>query len=157
MWAAPEPTAGVEPAASSLRERRSGQAELRRQDLQWPPYALGRRAADLPLLSRATGVHIVHPELGTGALDVLDLLCGELAVPPCRVPLGPFNRSSGPVVHLQAAEASAHLAFDGPSRANHATDRRMPDAVRALADAGFAALVEHIQTVNPGRAFAVEW
>jgi predicted metal-dependent phosphotriesterase family hydrolase len=101
------------------------------------------------------------------------------------------------MVHRQAAEAGAYLAFDGPSRANHATDWRMPDAVRALAEAGFgdrlllggdtttagarsvdggpgmpyllrrirprlelalgAALVERVLTVNPGRAFAVEW
>ncbi|QQM45463.1 phosphotriesterase family protein [Streptomyces liliifuscus] len=243
--------------------------------VQWTPYGLGRRAADLPLLARATGVHImaatglhqaahyapesidrlrhgladlfvaelteglatsgvragfikvaggfhaldaharwtmtaaaeahhatgapiaVHLELGTGALDVLDLLCGELGVPPDRVILGHLNRSPDPVVHLQAAETGAYLAFDGPSRANHATDWRMPDAVRALAEAGFgdrlllggdtttagarsvdggpgmpyllrrvrprlelalgAALVERVLTVNPGRAFAVEW
>lgn len=184
--------------------------------VQWTPYGLGRRAADLPLLSRATGVHVVaatglhqaahyapelldelrrgglaglfvselteglgtsgvkagfvkvaggfhvldaharwtmtaaaeahhatgapiavHLELGTGALDVLDLLCGELAVAPDRVILGHLNRSPDLVVQRQAAEAGAYLAFDGPSRVNHATDWRMPDAVRALADAGF--------------------
>ncbi|MFE9836717.1 phosphotriesterase [Streptomyces sp. NPDC005551] len=183
--------------------------------VQWTPYGLGRRAADLPLLSRDTGVHVVaatglhqaehyapelltglrgrlaevfvaeltrgigttrvraglikvaggfhaldaharwtvtaaaeahhatgapvavHLELGTGALDVLDLLCGELGVPPHRVILGHLNRSPDPVVQRQAAEAGAYLAFDGPSRAHHATDWRMPDAVRALAEAGF--------------------
>jgi phosphotriesterase-related protein len=51
--------------------------------------------------------------------------------------LGHLNRNPDFVVHRQAAEAGAYLAFDGPSRANHATDWRMPDAVRALADAGF--------------------
>ncbi|MEU6350483.1 phosphotriesterase [Streptomyces sp. NPDC047072] len=183
--------------------------------VQWTPYGMGRRAADLPLLSRETGVHLVcatglhqaahyspellrevrgslaelfvseltvgigtsgvraglvkvaggfhsldaharwtmtaaaeahrttgapiavHLELGTGALDVLDLLCGELGVPPHRVVLGHLNRSPDPVVHRQAAEAGCWLAFDGPSRAHHATDWRMPDAVRALAEAGF--------------------
>ncbi|MGA5358137.1 phosphotriesterase family protein [Streptomyces purpurascens] len=183
--------------------------------VQWTPYGLGRRAADLPPLSRETGVHVVaatglhqavhydddtlaglrgrladvfvseltegigvsgvraglvkvaggfhaldaharwtmeaaaeahhatgaaiavHLELGTGALDVLDLLCGELGVPPHRVVLGHLNRSPDLVVHRQAAESGCYLAFDGPSRANHATDWRMPDAVRALADAGF--------------------
>jgi phosphotriesterase-related protein len=183
--------------------------------VQWTPYGLGRRAADLPLLSRDTGVHVVaatglhqavhhtpeslselrgrltdvfvseltsgigtsgvraglvkvaggfhaldaharwtmtsaaeahhatgapiavHLELGTAALDVLDLLCGELEVPPHRVILGHLNRSPDLVVQRQAAEAGAYLAFDGPSRSNHATDWRMPDAVRALADAGF--------------------
>ncbi|MFF8973360.1 phosphotriesterase [Streptomyces sp. NPDC014995] len=183
--------------------------------VQWTPYGLGRRAADLPPLSRETGVHIVaatglhqdvhydeatpaalrgqlaevfvaeltegigtsgvragfvkvaggfhgldaharrtmaaaaeahhttgapiavHLELGTGALDVLDLLCGKLGVPPHRVILGHLNRSPDVVAHRQAAESGCYLAFDGPSRAHHATDWRMPDAVRALAEAGF--------------------
>jgi len=183
--------------------------------VQWTPYGMGRRVADLPSLSRATGVHVVcatglhqaahygrkllaglrgrlaevfvaeltegvgpsgvragvikvaggfhgldaharwtmtaaaeahratgapiavHLELGTGALDVLDLLCGELGVEPHRVILGHLNRSPDLVVQRQAADAGAYLAFDGPSRANHATDWRMPDGVRALAEAGF--------------------
>ncbi|GAA2475560.1 phosphotriesterase [Streptomyces longisporus] len=183
--------------------------------VQWTPLGMGRRAADLPLLSRAAGVHVVcatglhqaahyapelldelrgrladvfvseltegigtsgvraglvkvaggfhaldaharwtmtaaaeahhatgapiavHLEMGTGALDVLDLLCGELGVPPERVILGHLNRCPDLVVQRQAAEAGCWLAFDGPSRAHHATDWRMPDAVRALAAAGF--------------------
>ncbi|MFF7768728.1 phosphotriesterase [Streptomyces massasporeus] len=183
--------------------------------VQWTPYGLGRRAADLPPLSRETGVHVVaatglhqavhydegtlaglrsrlaevfvaeltvgigtsgvraglvkvaggfhaldtharwtmaaaaeahhatgatitvHLEMGTGALDVLDLLCGELGVPPHRVVLGHLNRSPDLVVHRQAAESGCYLAFDGPSLTHHATDWRMPEAVRALADAGF--------------------
>ncbi|MFJ6084557.1 phosphotriesterase [Streptomyces sp. NPDC092369] len=183
--------------------------------VQWTPYGMGRRVADLPQLSRATGVHIVcatglhqaahyapevleavrrkpadvfvseltdgvgtsgvraglikvaggfhsldaharwtmaaaaeaqrvtdapiavHLELGTGALDVLDLLCGELGVPPHRVILGHLNRSPDLVAQRQAAKSGCWLAFDGPSRVNHATDWRMPDAVRALAEAGF--------------------
>lgn len=183
--------------------------------VQWTPYGMGRRVADLPLLSRASGVHVVcatglhqaahyspelleslrgglaevfvseltegvgpsgiraglikvaggfhgldaharwtmtaaaeahratgapiavHLELGTGALDVLDLLCGTLGVEPHRVILGHLNRSPDLVVQRQAADAGAYLAFDGPSRAHHATDWRMPDAVRALAEAGF--------------------
>ncbi|MGW0825733.1 phosphotriesterase family protein [Streptomyces sp. NPDC002845] len=244
--------------------------------VQWTPYGMGRRAADLPLLSRDTGVHViaatglhqsahydeellgrlrreglaevfvaeltrgiatsgvraglikvaggfhaldaharwtmtaaaeahhatgapigVHLELGTGALDVLDLLCGELGVPPHRVVLGHLNRFPDLTVHREAAEAGAYLAFDGPSRAHHATDWRMPGAVRALADSGFAdrlllgadtttaaarsvnggpgmpyllrrvrprltpvlgeELVGRVFSVNPGRAFAVEW
>ncbi|WP_406166178.1 phosphotriesterase [Streptomyces canus] len=85
----------------------------------------------------ATGATIaVHLELGTGALDVLELLCGELGVPSQRVILGHLNRSPDFTVHRQAAASGCYLAFDGPSRANHATDWRMPDAVRELADAG---------------------
>ncbi|MEU9117308.1 phosphotriesterase [Streptomyces sp. NPDC048483] len=87
---------------------------------------------------RATGVAIgIHLELGTGALDVLDLLCGELGVAPDRVVLGHLNRAPDLVVHRMAAEAGAYLAFDGPSRAHHATDWRLPDALAALAGAGF--------------------
>ncbi|WP_428956570.1 phosphotriesterase family protein [Streptomyces sp. cg35] len=86
----------------------------------------------------ATGAPIaVHHELGTGALDVLDLLCGELEVPARRVILGHLNRSPDFVTQREAARSGAYLAFDGPSRANHATDWRMPDAMAALAGAGF--------------------
>ncbi|MFE4581370.1 phosphotriesterase family protein [Streptomyces chartreusis] len=183
--------------------------------VQWTPYGMGRRAADLPPLSRAAGVQLVcatglhqaahytpelldqvrgkladvfvseltvgigtsgvragivkvaggfhaldaharwtmtaaseahratdapiavHLEAGTGALDVLDLLCGELGVPPHRVILGHLNRSPDLVVHREAAASGCWLAFDGPWRAHHATDWRMPDAVLALAEAGF--------------------
>ncbi|MEU9987534.1 phosphotriesterase [Streptomyces sp. NPDC048045] len=183
--------------------------------VQWTPYGMGRRAADLMELSRATGVHLVcatglhqaahydpevlgklrgglaemfvseltggigtsgvraglikvaggfhtldaharwtmtaaaeahratgapiavHLELGTGALDVLDLLCGALGVPGHRVILGHLNRSPDPVVQRRAAESGCWLAFDGPSRAHHPTDWRMPRAVRDLAEAGY--------------------
>ncbi|MEU6675087.1 phosphotriesterase [Streptomyces sp. NPDC046925] len=87
----------------------------------------------------ATGAPIsVHLELGTGALDVIDLLCGESDVPPDHLILGHLNRSPDLTIHHQAAEAGAFLAFDGPSRAHHATDWRMPEAVRSLTEAGFA-------------------
>ncbi|MFF9092952.1 phosphotriesterase [Streptomyces sp. NPDC014802] len=204
---------------SSVAAARAELAAFREQGggcvVQWTPYGLGRRAADLPALSRQSGVHVVaatglhqdvhydetvlkglrgrlaevfaaeltdgigtsgvraglikvaggfhalngharwtmtaaaeahratgapiavHLELGTGAPDVLDLLCGDLGVPPQRVILGHLNRFPDPVVHRQAAEAGCWLAFDGPSRAHHATDWRMPEAVRALAEAGF--------------------
>ncbi|WP_399217197.1 phosphotriesterase [Streptomyces sp. SAJ15] len=86
-----------------------------------------------------TGAPIgVHLELGTAALDVLDLLCGELGVAPDRVILGHLNRSPDLAVHREAAELGAYLAFDGPSRAHHATDWRLSDALSALADAGHA-------------------
>lgn len=183
--------------------------------VQWTPYGMGRRAVDLPALSRATGVRLVcatglhqaahytaellaglrgrlaelfvseltdgigtsgvraglikvaggfhaldaharwtmtaaaeahhatgapiavHLEMGTGALDVIDLLCGELGVPGDRVVLGHLNRFPDPVVQREAAGSGCWLAFDGPSRAQHATDWRMPEAVRNLAEAGF--------------------
>ncbi|MCF3101874.1 phosphotriesterase [Streptomyces roseoverticillatus] len=87
----------------------------------------------------ATGAAVaVHLELGTGALDVLDLLCGELDVPPGRVVLGHLNRFPDLRVPLRAAREGAFLAFDGPSRAHHATDWRLFDALTALAEAGHA-------------------
>jgi phosphotriesterase-related protein len=88
---------------------------------------------------RATGAPIaVHLELGTGALDVLDLLCGRLGVPPAAVILGHLNRSPDQRVHREVAEAGAFLAFDGPSRANHATDWRLLDSIGAVAESGHA-------------------
>ncbi|KIF78519.1 phosphotriesterase [Streptomyces sp. 150FB] len=79
----------------------------------------------------------VHLELGTGALDVLDVLCGELEVAPERVILGHLGRFPDRVAQHQAALSGAYLAFDGPSRANHATDWRLADQLAALTDAGF--------------------
>ncbi|GAQ56426.1 hypothetical protein a10_06281 [Streptomyces acidiscabies] len=184
--------------------------------MQWTPYRMGRRAADLPSLARESGVYVVaatglhqarhydegvveevrgarlaevfvaeltvgigasgvragfvkvaggfhgldaharwtmaaaaeahhatgapvavHLELGTGALDVLDLLCGELGVAPESVVLGHLNRSPDFLTHRHIAESGCYLAFDGPSHANHATDWRMPDAVLALVEGGF--------------------
>ncbi|MFJ1846867.1 MULTISPECIES: phosphotriesterase [unclassified Streptomyces] len=85
-----------------------------------------------------TGAPIaVHLELGTAALDVLDLLCGELEVGPQRVVLGHLGRSPETAVQREAARAGAFLAFDGPSRAHHATDWRLPEQLTALTDAGF--------------------
>jgi 5-phospho-D-xylono-1,4-lactonase len=85
----------------------------------------------------ATGAPIaVHLELGTAALDVLDLLCGDVSVPPERVVLGHLNRSPDHRIHLDVAAAGAFIAFDGPSRANHATDWRLLDSIVTLAEAG---------------------
>lgn len=84
-----------------------------------------------------TGAPIgIHLELGTTALDVVDLLCRELDVPPERVLLGHLNRSPDLRAQRQAAETGVFLAFDGPSRANHATDWRLLDELIALVDAG---------------------
>ncbi|MEV7404475.1 phosphotriesterase [Streptomyces sp. NPDC091267] len=85
-----------------------------------------------------TGAPIaVHLELGTAAPDVLDLLCGELGVAPHRVILGHLGRSPDGAVQREAARAGAFLAFDGPSRAHHATDWRLAEELAALAGAGF--------------------
>ncbi|MEV4571099.1 hypothetical protein AB0K12_45755 [Nonomuraea sp. NPDC049419] len=80
----------------------------------------------------------VHLEAGSAALDVLDLLCSTHGVAPHRVILGHLHRFPDTRIHRQAAEAHAFLAFDGPSRAHHATDWRLLDTLAALADAGHA-------------------
>lgn len=51
--------------------------------------------------------------------------------------LGHPGRFPDGVAQLDAARAGAFLAFDGPSRANHATDWRLPEQLLALAQAGF--------------------
>ncbi|GAA2246901.1 phosphotriesterase [Kitasatospora cystarginea] len=87
----------------------------------------------------ATGAPIaVHHELGTSALDVLDLLCGRLGVPPHRVILGHLNRLPDLRLQRQAAESGAYVALDGPSRINHATDHHLFDTLAALTEAGHA-------------------
>jgi len=86
----------------------------------------------------ATGAPIaVHHELGSAADAVLDLLVDDLGVPPTSVILGHLNRFPDRRGHLELAERGAWLAFDGPSRANNATDPWMIDCLTALVDAGY--------------------
>ncbi|MFD3651805.1 phosphotriesterase [Streptomyces sp. NPDC058620] len=66
---------------------------------------------------------------------------GKLEVDPRRVILCHPGRSPDGFVQREAARARAFRAFDGPSRAHHATDRRPPDQLAALADAGFGGQV----------------
>ena len=87
----------------------------------------------------ATGAPIaIHHELGSAADAVLDLLVDKLDVHPSAVILGHLNRFPDHRGHLELAERGAWLAFDGPSRANHATDPRLLDCLAALVDAGYA-------------------
>ncbi len=84
-----------------------------------------------------TGAPIaVHLELGTSGLEVVELLCGKMDVSPDRVILGHLNRNPDPMVQREVAETGVFLAFDGPSRANHATDLRLFDGLQALVEAG---------------------
>jgi 5-phospho-D-xylono-1,4-lactonase len=86
-----------------------------------------------------TGAPIgIHHELGTAAPDVVALLIGELEVPPDKVILGHLNRLPDPHVHLELAQTGAFLSFDGPSRANHATDWRLHECLAGLAAHGHA-------------------
>lgn len=87
----------------------------------------------------ATGASIaVHHELGSAADAVLDLLVDELDVHPAAVILGHLNRFPDHRAHLELARRGAWLAFDGPSRANNATDPWLMDCLAALVDAGYA-------------------
>ncbi|MGW3965424.1 phosphotriesterase family protein [Amycolatopsis sp. NPDC005003] len=84
-----------------------------------------------------TGAPIaVHLELGTAGLETVELLCGKLDVSPDKVILGHLNRNPDPQLHREIAETGVFLGFDGPSRANHATDLRLFDGLQALVEAG---------------------
>lgn len=84
-----------------------------------------------------TGAPIaVHLELGTAGLETVELLCEKLDVPPGKVILGHLNRNPDPALQRQIAETGVFLGFDGPSRANHATDWRLFDGLEALVEAG---------------------
>ena len=100
--------------------------------------------AELAMRAAAEAHHLtgaaiaVHHELGTGPDAVLDLLVDKLDVHPMAVILGHLNRFPDHRGHLELAERGAWLAFDGPSRANHATDPRLMDCLASLVDAGYA-------------------
>jgi phosphotriesterase-related protein len=89
----------------------------------------------------ATGAPVgVDLEAGTAAADVLELLCGRLAVPPASVLLGRAGRFPDPRAQREAAASGAYLVFGGPGgpggehRAHRATGRRPPDSLADLAD-----------------------
>ncbi|MGK3201990.1 phosphotriesterase family protein [Amycolatopsis sp. MEPSY49] len=87
-----------------------------------------------------TGAPIaVHLELGTAGLETVELLCDQLDVPPEKVILGHLNRNPDPRRQREIAETGVFLGFDGPSRANHATDWRLFDGLEALVEAGHGA------------------
>lgn len=84
-----------------------------------------------------TGAPIaVHLELGTAALETAELLCTQLGVSPEKVILGHLNRNPDPPLQREIAETGVFLGFDGPSRANHATDWRLFEGLEALVEAG---------------------
>lgn len=86
----------------------------------------------------ATGAPIaIHHELGSAADAVLDLLVDTLDVPPTSVILGHLNRFPDARAHRDLAKRGAWLAFDGPSRANNATDPHLLDCLAGLIDAGY--------------------
>ncbi|RAG84101.1 phosphotriesterase [Streptacidiphilus pinicola] len=85
----------------------------------------------------ATGATVgVHLEHGTAGLEVADLLCDELGVAPTSVILGHLNRFPDDRALRELAATGCFLGFEGPSRAHHATDWRLFDALASLIDAG---------------------
>jgi predicted metal-dependent phosphotriesterase family hydrolase len=87
-----------------------------------------------------TGAPIaVHLEHGTGALETSEHHCRTHDVPPERVILGHLNRNPDLRLLREIADAGTFLAFDGPSRANHATDWRLADCLETLVEAGHGA------------------
>jgi 5-phospho-D-xylono-1,4-lactonase len=87
-----------------------------------------------------TGAPIaVHLENGTGAPETIEHLCRTHGVPPDRVILGHLNRNPDLRLLREIADAGTFLAFDGPSRANHATDWRLADCLETLVEAGHGA------------------
>lgn len=86
--------------------------------------------------SVATGAPIcVHLEGGTHGEQVLEHL-GARGVPASRVILGHLTRSPDGGYHHALAATGAYLAYDGPSRGNHATDWRLFELLHELAGAG---------------------
>lgn len=84
-----------------------------------------------------TGAPIaVHLEHGTAGLEIAELLCGTHRVPADRVILGHLNRHPDLRIQREIAETGVFLAFDGPSKANQATDWRLADCLEALVGAG---------------------
>ena len=50
--------------------------------------------------------------------------------------LGHLNRNPDAGLHLELARSGAFLAYDGPSRANHATDWRLFEMLHRMAGEG---------------------
>lgn len=101
------------------------------------PYARRTMAAAAEA-HHATGAPIaVHLELGTGATDVLELLCEQGEVPPSSVLLGHLGRCPDVRMQREAARSGAWLVFDGPSRTHHATDWRLFDSLSRLLEQGY--------------------
>lgn len=99
------------------------------------PHARRRMAAAAEA-HHATGAPVaVHLELGTGALDVAELLCEREGVASEHVILGHLGRLPDQVTQRQVTAYGTWLAFDGPARAHHATDWQLADQLAALADA----------------------
>jgi predicted metal-dependent phosphotriesterase family hydrolase len=87
---------------------------------------------------RRTGAPVVcHLELGTAALEVLEVL-EAAGVPPGRVALAHMDRNPDPGLHLEVAAAGAFVGYDGWARARNWPDSMLLDCLLAVAEGGGA-------------------
>lgn len=97
------------------------------------------RAAATAHLSCGTPI-LVHTEMGTAGLTVLDLF-EAAGVPPDRVLLCHVDRNPDVAVHREMAERGAMLEYDTPGRIKYQPEEVVVRLMRAMFDAG---LGDHI-------------
>ena len=97
--------------------------------VQWTPFGLGRRADLLAGVSRAGGVAVIAATGLHQAAHYHDQAMVRDALPRLAEL---FTEELTTGMQRQVAESGAFLAFDGPSRANHATDWRLHECLAEL-------------------------
>jgi phosphotriesterase-related protein len=105
----------------------------------WSVSAFERRNFDAAgEAHRRTGAPVVcHLELGTAALEVLELLAAA-GVPPSRVALAHLDRNPDPGLHLEVAAAGAFVGYDGWARPKYFPDSTLLDCLLAVVEGGGA-------------------
>lgn len=87
---------------------------------------------------RRTGAALVcHLELGTAAVEVLELLTAAGASPE-RIVLAHVDRNPDPGLHLELAASGAYLGYDGAGRTKYWPDSTLLDCLLRVADGGGA-------------------
>ncbi|WP_019926359.1 phosphotriesterase [Nocardia sp. BMG111209] len=118
--------------------------------VQWTPWGMGRRRAELPGLSRDTGVHLVAAtglhqaahydpaELSTVCGDLAELFVRELTEPPVRAGMikaaGDFHHAGEHSRHVLAAAADAHRATGAPIGVHLEAGTAAGDVLAVLCD-----------------------
>ncbi|WP_319943772.1 phosphotriesterase family protein [Nocardia aurantia] len=116
--------------------------------VQWTPWGMGGRLADLPGLSRDTGVHLVAAtglhqaahydpaELSTVYDDLAELFVRQLTEPPVRAGMikaaGDFHHAGEHSRHVLAAAAAAHHATGAPIGVHLEAGTAAPDVLGIL-------------------------